>query len=146
MQRLKIWIGGLLALTFAYIYFHSVLLNNPTDVSSKFELMKSDSDYMLGTGGHVVFRRDLNRGSVASITRNISADSWNSELFSGYRAALLARGWKVRQHTIDEKWEACKLGALVTLDTKPERFPALSVNTYAIRFEYSAGTISECGP
>jgi hypothetical protein len=146
MRNLKIWIGGLLVLAFGYIFFHDVLLKNPTDVSRKFNLMKSDMDYMLGMGGNVVFRKDLDRGSVASLTRNISADSWTDQLFDRYQMALEGRGWKVRQHTDKEKWEACKLGALAKLDNKPEFFPALSANTYGVRFEYSSGTISECGP
>jgi hypothetical protein len=146
MRNLKIWIGGLLVLVFGYIFFHGVLLKNPTDVSRKFNLMKSDMDYMLGMGGKVVFRKDLDRGSVASLTRNISADSWTDQLFDRYQMALEGRGWKARQHIDNEKWEACKLGALATLDIKPEFFPALSTNTYEVRFEYSSATIGECGP
>ncbi|MFP3566849.1 hypothetical protein [Paraburkholderia sp. SIMBA_030] len=146
MGNLKIWIGGVLVLAFAYLFFHDVLVKNPTDVSRKFNLMKSDSDYMLGMGGDVVFRKDLDRGSSASITRGVSADSWSDQLFEKYRVALQGRGWKVRQHADHEKWEACKLGVLATLDMKPEFFPALSANTYGIRFEYSASSIRECGP
>jgi hypothetical protein len=99
MRNLKFWIGGLLVLAFGYIFFHDVLLKNPTDVSRKFDLMKSDMDYMLGMGGKVVFRKDLDRGSVASLTRNISADSWTDQLFDRYQMALEGRGWKARQHT-----------------------------------------------
>ncbi|WP_025600558.1 hypothetical protein [Burkholderia sp. WSM2230] len=146
MRNLKVWIGGLLVLVFGYIFFHGVLLKQPTDVSRKFSLMKSDMDYMLEMGGKVVFRKDLDRGSVASLTRNISADSWTDQLFGRYQMALDDRGWKVRRHTDSEKWQACKLGALATLDIKPEFFPALSTNTYEVRFEYSSATIGECGP
>ncbi|WMY09817.1 hypothetical protein [Paraburkholderia phenoliruptrix] len=119
---------------------------NPTDASRKFNLMKSDMDYMLGMGGKVAFRKKLDRGSVASLTRNLSADSSTHQLFARYQMALEGRGWKVRQRADNKKWEARKLGALVTLDIKPEFFPALSINTYGVRFEYSAGTIGECGP
>ncbi|MDR6422866.1 hypothetical protein J2801_005163 [Paraburkholderia phenoliruptrix] len=107
--------------------------------------MKSDMDYMLGMGGKVVSRKDLDGGSVASLARNISADSWTHQLFDRYQMALEGRGWKVRQHADNKKWEACKLGALVTLVIKPEFFPAFSINTYGVRFAYSAGAIGECG-
>ena len=54
--------------------------------------MNSDMDYMLGMGGKVAFRKDLDRGSVASLTRNISADSWTHQLFARYQMALKGRG------------------------------------------------------
>ncbi|MBN3757651.1 hypothetical protein G3N95_32330 [Paraburkholderia sp. Tr-20389] len=146
MRNLKLWFGVALVLVFVHLFFHNVLLKNPTDVSRKFVVMKSDMDYMLGMGGNVVYRKDLDRGSVASLTRSISADSWTNQLFGKYQAALEDRGWKVRPHTENARWEACKLGVLAALDKKPEFFPALSTETYGVRFEYSAGTISECGP
>ncbi|MDR5802256.1 hypothetical protein [Caballeronia sp. LZ001] len=138
--------SGLFVLSFGYIFFYDVLLTNPTDVSRKFNMMKSDMDYMLGIGGNIVFRKDVNRGSVASLTRNIAADSWTDQLFDNYQTALQSRGWEERSHTDNEKWEACKLGALATLDKKAEFFPALSATTYGVRFEYSAASINECGP
>ncbi|MEM5424373.1 hypothetical protein [Paraburkholderia ferrariae] len=144
MKNVKILIVGLAAVIFVYVFFSKVLICNPTDTTSKFNMMKSDMDYMLGVGGDVVFKKDLDRGSVASLMRNISAKSWSRELFEKYQLSLRARGWKdIRGDS--GNWQACKLGVLVTLDMNSSLFPALGEQTYGIRFEYSAGSIRQCG-
>lgn len=144
MKNAKILIIGLVFVIFVYVFFSKVLILNPTDTTSKFNMMKSDMNYLLGVGGDVVFKKDLDRGSVASLMRNISAKSWSPELFEKYQISLEARGWKEISGP-NENWQACKLGALVTLDKNPSLFPALGEQTYGMRFEYSAGSIRQCG-
>jgi hypothetical protein len=136
-------IVGMVVAIFACFFFCKVLIKNPTDTTSKFMMMKADMEYTLGAGGEVVFMKDLDRGSVASLMRSISAKSWSDDLFNKYQHSLLARGWK-NVPANGGYWQACKLGALVTLDKKPSFFPALGENIYGMRFEYSAGSKDQC--
>jgi len=89
------------------------------------------------------FKKDINRGSTASLTRAISADSWSMDLSRAYQHALELHGWKSISAG-SNAWQACKSDVLATLDQKTRLFPALGINTFGIRFEYNAATIHEC--
>lgn len=143
MRNISPWIGCFLVVTLVALFFKSIFIDIPTDVSSKFALMEADMGYMLEMGGTVVFKDELNRGSAAFVMRDISADSWSNDLFKKYRLALHERGW----NTVDSGggvWQACRSGVLATISTKQGFFPAREIYTYSMRFEYNAGTVRQC--
>jgi hypothetical protein len=143
MRRMKPLIGVAVVAIFVCLLFRNIFPNIPTDVSSKFSFMEADISYMLARGGDVVLKKDLNRGSVASVMRDVSADSWSDHLFEKYRSALSERGWS-QVNDDGDVWQACRLGVLATISTKKGFFPARGIFTYSMRFEYNAGTVRQC--